>query len=220
MNKNKLEKRIRRYSGFTLIEVMLGALIMLVILGMTFFAFFFTRSNYNMLDSRVTARQAVLKAANLIQRDVRNSAYVFPDREVRINDVELETNRIDEESKDMILAVPEGVTGGPETYTVVAYYLYKDDSDPVNTNANNLARMEIKNVSPLVSGTPSTIDLGTLTGGSRKLVAKYIVKDKFSFVIRDNGTSVDINPIATHKNIPNQKPIEVEIFSSVNLRNK
>ena len=210
----------RKNRGHTLIELLMASTIMLVTLTLAYTSLSASRTNYNILESRVSARQELLKLSNYIHNDVRNAAYVFVNRNVEMDGIQFELKDIDEPSGGMILALPENLGLGTQTYTIIGYYLERTKGDSINTDTRDMVRYEKTGVVPQIIDTPASIDLENVTGGNRKIIARNIDPDRLSFTIRDNGNRVDINPVATRRQIPNQKPAEVEVFTSVNLRNK
>ncbi len=212
--------RCRPESGHTLVELLLASAVLMITLTVAFASLSSSRNYSNLLESRVSSRQELLKLSNYIHRDVRNSAYVFINRNVFIEGVEFEIGGLDEPGRSLILAVPEKLQDHEETYTVIAYYLDETTRDSVNITTRDIIRYEVNHVEPDIPNTPASIELESLSGGSNRVVARYVDPELLSFTVRDNGNRVDINPIATKREISNQKPVQVELFTSVNLRNK
>lgn len=213
-------KRYRNNKGMTIIELIIASSILLVALTITFMVWHTTTRSFNVLQSHVTARQEVRKASDAIRADVRNAGYLFANRQVTVQGVNYDVGNIDVAKPDIILAIPENPNVGAVTYTIVGYHIEQNTTDPVNTNAFDLVRTEWTGVNPPTPDTPASIDLTTLTGGSRKTVARYIDPNRFSFTIRQSGNSVDIRPLARHQVIPNQQPVDVEVFMTINIKNK
>lgn len=206
--------------GFTLLEVLIASSIMMVAVGITYAVWQTVTTSFNILQSHVTARQEVRKVSNTIIGDIRNACYLYADRNVTIQGVNYDVGAIDVAKHDLLLAAPENPNVGNVTYTVVGYHLEQDNTDPANPTAHNLVRTEWNNITPVTPDTPAVINLSALTGGQKKIVARYIDSARFSFTIRKSGNSIDIRPLATKREYSNQHPVDVQVFMSVNIKNK
>jgi hypothetical protein len=205
--------------GATLVEILVASIILMIVMTIAYTNWWLLSRHFYFLSAHIEARQEIRRVTNFIAGDVKNSSYLFANRDVTVESINFNLPNVGEKGNAIIMAIPENPEPGSMTYTIVAYYLSSSSSDSANPHTRDLIRYENRGITPLKADIPSTIDLENLKSGAVRNVAKYIDPQGFSVVIGNNGRSSEL-VIQTSKNVErNTKPIKTNVIFCVNIRN-
>jgi Tfp pilus assembly protein PilW len=216
--RNKLSKTLR---GTTFIELLIAISIFITVISITYVSWRVVSLNFNLISSKVDARQKARTGVDYVQKDISMASYIFSGRNVTFGSHSYTIPLPGNKATSMLLAIPENADW--THYKIIGYYISpKSPADPANPNAYTLYRQEASNIAETTVGPVQSMDFTKIPSGSvsTRVVSDYIDSAKMSFTAGEQSRYMDVVMATNKRQLTNSKYEPALLELTISLMNK